>query len=155
MSFPSHRTNASGNISKGLSRWRQKGGPARIRRCGVIRRIRRFLLKWHSRETIKGDIPRRQESAELLSGRKPASRAWRFGEEISGSLPMWLALSSASRRRRAEGIAWIRVSAVLIMHKAPFITRIIPRKDLSIYARVSVTRTIQAALLCLYICSRI
>lgn len=87
MSFPSHRTSANGDVSKGFSQWRQKGGPARICRCGVIRRIRRFLLEWHSRETIKGDIPRRQESAELLSGRKPTSRAWRFGEEISGSLP--------------------------------------------------------------------
>lgn len=75
----------------------------RIRYCRVIRRIRRFLLEWRLRETIKGDIPRRQESAELLPGRKPASRAWRFGEEISGSLPtrlLVIGVASVSCRGR-------------------------------------------------------
>jgi len=80
-----------------------KGRVPRIRYCRVIRRIRRFLLEWRSRETIKGDIPRRQESAELLPGRKPASRAWRFGEEISGSLPtrlLVIGVASVSCRGR-------------------------------------------------------
>lgn len=99
MSFPSHRTNASGNISKGFSRWRQKGGPARIRRCGVICRIRRFLLKWHSRE--------RRSKATFLAGKNlrncfpDASRQAVRDDSVRKLAGRCLcgSLSSASRRR--------------------------------------------------------
>lgn len=110
MSSPSHRI---GDVSKGFSR--RNSGLADTLLQSYPLHPRRFSLEWRSRETIKGDIPRRQESAELLSGRKPASRAWRFGEEISGSLTIRESLSSASRRGRHP--TRIRLNAVLIAQK--------------------------------------
>lgn len=91
------------------------------------------------RVTFARDDQRRHSSQARICGIASQTQAMRddlamklAGRCLRGSL------SSVSRRCRTTGIAWIRVSAILIAHKAPVITRITSGKDLSIYAYTDV-----------------